>query len=113
MSAVYCRAIRLASRPLRPPGRSSLRSGRGTDERDQSDYYHTFVFSYLRQFWQWSDDNGPAQGFGLGGALEIGGESTGALIPYNVNTQSVRSRFWDGQDKQLRDDITMLREITC
>jgi hypothetical protein len=70
---------------------------------------NTFVFSYLRQFWQWSDDNGPAQGFGLGGALEIGGESTGALIPYNVNTQSVRSRFWDGQDKQLRDDITMLK----
>ena len=39
---------------------------------------NTFVFSYLRQFWQWSDQNGPAQGFGLGGAFEIGGESTGA-----------------------------------
>src|SRR5271157_1597856 len=70
---------------------------------------NTFVFSYLRQFWQWSDGNGPAQGFGLGGALEIGGESSGALIPYNVNTQSVRQRFWDGQDKQLRDDLTMLK----
>jgi hypothetical protein len=71
---------------------------------------NTFVFAYLRQFWQWSDQNGPPQGFGLGGALEIGGEvSSAGLIPYNVNTQSIRQRFWDGQDKQLRDDITKLK----
>ena len=71
---------------------------------------NTFVFSYLRQFWQWSDDNGPAQLPGLGGALEIGGESSSpGLIPYNVNTQSVRQRFWDGQDKSLKDDLTMLK----
>jgi hypothetical protein len=70
---------------------------------------NTVVFSYLRNFWQWSDDNGPAQGFGLGGALEIGGESSGALIPYNVNTQSVRQRFWDGQDKGIKDDLTMIK----
>jgi hypothetical protein len=72
---------------------------------------NTFVFAYLRQFWQWSDQNGPPQGFGLGGALEIGGEAGAGsgLIPYNVNTQSVRQRFWDGQDKQLRDDLTMLK----
>jgi hypothetical protein len=70
---------------------------------------NTFVFSYLRQFWQWSDSNGPPQLPGLGGAVEIGGESSGALIPYNVNTQSVRQRFWDGQDKQLRDDLTILK----
>jgi hypothetical protein len=25
-----------------------------------------------------------------------------------VNTQSVRQRFWDGQDKQLRDDLSLL-----
>ncbi|MGA7237491.1 MAG: carboxypeptidase-like regulatory domain-containing protein [Bryobacteraceae bacterium] len=70
---------------------------------------NTFVFSYLRQFWQWGSANGPAQLPGLGGAVEIGGESSSALIPYNVNTQSVRQRFWDGQDKQLRDDLTMLK----
>ena len=70
---------------------------------------NTFVFSYLRQFWQWSDDSGPAQpGFGLGGALEIGGETSNPLIPYNVNSQSVRQRFWDGQDKSIRDDLTHL-----
>jgi hypothetical protein len=70
---------------------------------------NTFVFSYLRQFWQWGSDNGPAQLPGLGGAVEIGGESSGALIPYNVNTQSVRQRFWDGQDKGIKDDLTMLK----
>ena len=70
---------------------------------------NTFVFSFNRQFWQWSDDGGPAQLPGLGGALEIGGESSNALIPYNVNTQSVRQRFWDGQDKMLKDDLTMIK----
>jgi len=72
---------------------------------------NTFVFSYLRQFWQWGSQNGPPQLSSLGGALEIGGElgATTALIPYNVNTQSVRQRFWDGQDKSVKDDLTMLK----
>ena len=71
---------------------------------------NTFVFSYLRTFWQYSSDNGPPQPIpGLGGAVELGGESAGALIPYNVNTQSVRQRFWDGQDKALKDDLTTLK----
>jgi len=67
-----------------------------------------FRFSYLRNFWQWGTSAAPPQLPGLGGALEIGGESSGALIPYNVNTQSVRQRFWDGQDKMLRDDVTKI-----
>jgi hypothetical protein len=71
---------------------------------------NTFVFSYLRQFWQWSDANGPPELPSLGGALEISGEtSSPGLIPYNVNTQSIRQRFWDGQDKNLRDDLTFLK----
>ncbi|HUK18677.1 MAG TPA: carboxypeptidase-like regulatory domain-containing protein, partial [Bryobacteraceae bacterium] len=72
---------------------------------------NTFVFDYLRQFWQWSDASGPAQLSGLGGALEIGGESTTSpgWIPYNVNSQSIRQRFWDGQDKWLKDDVSMLK----
>ena len=71
---------------------------------------NTFVASYLRNFWQWSDSNGPPQGFGLGGALEISGEaSSPGYIPYNVNSQSIRQRFWDGQDKSIRDDMTILK----
>ncbi|MBV9406079.1 MAG: hypothetical protein JO211_12105, partial [Acidobacteriaceae bacterium] len=74
--------------------------------------------SYLRNFWQWYTAGAPPQLPGLGAALEIGGEflSTGnvrgasrnALIPYNVNTQDTRQRFWDGKDKNLRDDVNSL-----
>jgi hypothetical protein len=72
---------------------------------------NTFVFSYLRNFWQWSDDNGPLRGSGWVARWKSAAKPRpgSALIPYNVNTQSVRQRFWDGQDKQLRDDLTMLK----
>jgi hypothetical protein len=68
-----------------------------------------FKYSFLRNFWQWSDQNSPPQLPGLGGALEIGGEATTALIPYNVNTQNTRQRFWDGHDQMFRDDVTIIK----
>jgi hypothetical protein len=77
-----------------------------------------FRVSYLWNWWQWSTQNDPPQLAGLGGALEISpnnssdpstGESTSALIPYNVNNQSTRQRVWDGQDKMLRDDVTWVK----
>ncbi len=67
-------------------------------------------FSYLRNFWQWSTQAGPAQFAGLGGAVEIGGESqVGSLIPYNVDSQDVRQRFWDGHDYYLSDSMSYLK----
>jgi hypothetical protein len=67
-------------------------------------------YSFLRNYWSWGNPGGVAQFSQLGGALEPFGESaTEALTPYNVNTQSVRTRFWDGHDSFLRDDITMLK----
>ncbi|MBV8820098.1 MAG: hypothetical protein JO022_17170, partial [Acidobacteriaceae bacterium] len=66
-------------------------------------------FSYLRNFWQWGTAAGPPQFAGLGGAVEIGGESMNALIPYNVDSQDVRQRFWDGHDYNLNDNVSMLR----
>ncbi len=70
-----------------------------------------FHFSYLRNYLgSGAASLAPPQLPGLStGALEIGGETTSALIPYNVNTQSVRQRFWDGQDKSLKDDVTMIK----
>ncbi len=70
-----------------------------------------FHYNYLRNFWQWGTDGAPAQFAGLGGALEIGGENAGvnALQGYNVNSQSVRQRFWDGQDHTFRDDMSWVR----
>jgi hypothetical protein len=68
-----------------------------------------FHFSYLKNWWQWATSAAPPQLAGLGGALEIGGESSSALIPYNVNTQNTRQRFWDGHDTTLRDDVSILK----
>jgi hypothetical protein len=69
-----------------------------------------FHFSYLRNFWSWNNPGGVQQFSQLGGALEPFGESaTLALTPYNVNTQSVRTRFWDGHDSFFRDDVSMLK----
>ena len=68
-----------------------------------------FRFSYLRNWWQWASAGAAPQLPGLTAALEIGGESTQALIPYNVNTQSTRQRFWDGQDKSLIDNVTKIK----
>src|SRR5215813_1703131 len=67
-----------------------------------------FHYNYLRNYWEWSTASAPPQLPGLGGAVEIGGESANALIPYNVNTQNVRQRFWDGQDHVLRDDLSLV-----
>ena len=69
-----------------------------------------FRFSYLRNFWQWSTQAGPPQYAGLGGAVELGGESQGGgLIPYNVDSQDVRQRFWDGHDYFLSDSMSKIK----
>jgi hypothetical protein len=69
-----------------------------------------FHYSYTRNFWEWKTAAAPTQLAGLGGALEVGGESrTGSLVPMNVNTQNARQRFWDGHDNYIRDDVTLLR----
>lgn len=70
---------------------------------------NSFVYNNTRNFWQWGTANAPPQLPGLGGAIEIGGETANALIPYNVNTQSIRQRFWDGKDQLFRDDITWVQ----
>ena len=75
-----------------------------------STFTNDFHYSYLRNVWSWNDANAPAQLSGLGGALEPFGEfSTTVLAPYNVDTQDIRTRFWDGHDHFLRDDLTKLK----
>jgi hypothetical protein len=75
-----------------------------------STFTNDFHYSYLRNVWSWNDANAPAQISGLGGALEPFGEfSTTVLAPYNVDTQDIRTRFWDGHDHFLRDDLTKLK----
>jgi Carboxypeptidase regulatory-like domain len=75
-----------------------------------STFTNDFHYSYLRNLWAWTDRNGPPQFSGFGGALEPFGETgTGVLAPYNVDTQDIRTRFWDGHDHFLRDDVTKLK----
>ena len=64
-------------------------------------------FSYLRNFWQWFTDGGVPNP-GLGGVVEVGGESINALIPYNVDSQDTRQRYWDGKDTYLSDQLSQL-----
>ena len=93
-----------------------------------SNITNDFHYSYLRNWWQWGTNGGPAQGqaaspggpaascnpvaacAGLGAAIEPFGESqTQSLLPYNVNAQQARTRYWDGQDNLIRDDVSYLK----
>ena len=78
-----------------------------------SNFTNDIRYSYLRNWWAWSRQGAPPQFPGLGGALEPLGETNtpnqGTLMPYNVNTQQTRTRFWDGQDNMIRDDATWLK----
>ncbi len=71
-----------------------------------------FHYSFLRNWWAWNRAGAPPQVSGLGGALEImSGQGSGYsqdLTPFNSNNQQIRSRFWDGHDSMLRDDLSML-----
>jgi len=69
-----------------------------------------FHYSFLRNWWARSSLGDPPQVTGLGAALEPEGESsTNVLAPMNLDTQNVRTRFWDGKDNMLRDDISWLK----
>jgi Carboxypeptidase regulatory-like domain len=97
-------AVSVASRPQQPWYYVA-----GLTTNITSNLTNDFHYSYLRNYWSWSDENAPPQVAGLGGALEPFGETSTPLAPFNVNTQSVRTRFWDGQDQFLRDDLTLVK----
>jgi hypothetical protein len=68
-------------------------------------------YSYLRNWWAYARNGPVPQLPGLGGALEIesGQSSTESLTPYAVDNQDVRTRFWDGKDNMIRDDLSILK----
>ncbi len=81
----------------------------GLDANLSNSWTNSIRYSYLRNWWAYGRFGGPVQFPGLGGALEPGGEQrTQALLPYNVDNQNTRSRFWDGQDQMIRDDATWI-----
>jgi len=69
-----------------------------------------FHYSYLRNLWSWNDAGAPPQLPNLGGVLEPGGESkNNVLAPFNVDAQDIRTRFWDGHDNFLSDNLSYIR----
>jgi hypothetical protein len=75
-------------------------------------FTNDFHYSYTRNFWLWNSALAPPQPFSglsaLPAPLELGGETSNSFIPYNVDTQDVRERYWDGQDHTLRDDMSLI-----
>ncbi|HEY2017715.1 MAG TPA: carboxypeptidase regulatory-like domain-containing protein, partial [Bryobacteraceae bacterium] len=98
-------AVASAPRPEKP---SYLVAGLTTNLT--GNLTNDFHFNYLRNWWQWSTNGAVPQLPGLGGAVEMGGESANALIPYNVDSQSTRQRQWDGHDSVFRDDLSWLHK---
>ena len=83
-----------------------------------SNVTNDFRYSFLRNWWQWGSKGDPAQFSpsgdtslpALGAALEpFGEERNDVAAPYNVNTQQTRTRFWNGRDQFLRDDVSWLK----
>jgi carboxypeptidase family protein len=75
-----------------------------------SNVTNSFYYSFLRNFWARASAAQPPQVAGVAGAIEPFGESrTAVLAPYNLDTQHVRTRFWDGHDNMIRDDVTWLK----
>ncbi|HYA65009.1 MAG TPA: carboxypeptidase-like regulatory domain-containing protein [Candidatus Sulfotelmatobacter sp.] len=77
-----------------------------------SNVTNDFRYSFLRNYWAWASAGDPAQFSNLAAALEPFGETTHGketLAPYNVNTQQTRTRFWDGHDSFIRDDVSWLK----
>jgi Carboxypeptidase regulatory-like domain len=66
-----------------------------------------FHYSFLRNYWARASNGQAPQVPGLAGALEPYGENASyVLAPVNLDTQDVRTRFWDGHDSMIRDDIS-------
>ncbi|HEX4650485.1 MAG TPA: carboxypeptidase-like regulatory domain-containing protein [Granulicella sp.] len=91
----------------------------GVTTNISSSLTNDFHYSYLRNYWQWKDNGAPPQVAGGGGALEPLGEysvsSSGGQIgstvlsPYNLDTQDIRTRIWDGKDNFFSDNLTKLK----
>jgi Carboxypeptidase regulatory-like domain len=66
-------------------------------------------FSFTRNYWAYQDPSGVPNVAGYPAALEIGGEQQDSFQPYNTNNQSVRTRFWDGKDTMIGDDVSWIK----
>ena len=82
----------------------------GVTTNVSTNFTNAFHYSYLRNYWSRLSFGGPPQVAGLGAVLEpLGEQHYQVLAPYNVDTQNVRTRYWNGQDHMFSDDATWLK----
>jgi Carboxypeptidase regulatory-like domain/TonB dependent receptor len=65
--------------------------------------------SYTRNYWAYEDPSGVPNVAGYPAALEIGGEQSDVFGPYDTYNQGTRTRFWDGRDIMIGDDVSWLK----
>jgi len=58
--------------------------------------------SYTRNSWEWGSAGAPAQLPGLGAAVDFG------LLPFETARGNALSRYWNGQDKVVRNDLSLM-----
>jgi len=82
----------------------------GVTTNISSNTTNDFHYNFLRNWWAWNRHTDDPQMAGLGGAIEIesGQSQTQDLGPFNSNNQQTRTRFWDGHDQMVRDDLSSL-----
>ena len=71
-----------------------------------------FHYSFLRNFWQWIRAGRYAASWRVWverSRLCQRPERSHDLGPFNVNTQQTRTRYWDGHDQMVRDDVSNLK----
>jgi Carboxypeptidase regulatory-like domain len=66
-------------------------------------------FSFTRNYWAYADPSGVPNIAGYPAALEVGGETSNPFGPYDTYNQGTRTRFWDGKDVMIGDDVSWIR----
>lgn len=81
----------------------------GLEANVSSNVTNSFHFGYTLNGWNWIRKGNAPQIAGFPGPVEIDGESTNALIPINVDTQSARRRTWQEHNYDFRDELAWVK----
>ena len=65
--------------------------------------------SYTRNWWAYETNGGVPNVAGYPAALEPGGETFNDFAPFNTDNQDTRTRYWNGKDTFIGDNLTWIR----
>lgn len=66
-------------------------------------------YSGTRNWWAYITDGSLPNFAGFPAAFEPGGETSGDFAPFNTNNQSTRTRYWNGHDNLVGDNLSWLK----